>query len=73
VVTMKSTIFWDVKPWDSVHCLLFVGYLLGFLFNPKMKAVGSSNMSVNFHQVTHCSIPEDKFYLFSVIRIPFFS
>jgi hypothetical protein len=30
-----------------------------------MEAAGSSNMSLNFYQITHCHIPEDNLYIFS--------
>jgi hypothetical protein len=57
---MKSTVFWDVTPYDLENlCLLPAGFFLGWLFDPEMEAASSSEMSTNFYQTTQYYFLED--------------
>jgi hypothetical protein len=67
VTSMKMTVFWDVAPcslvetdWMFQRCLLPpLSRWWGWWLTPMMEAVSTSEMSVNFHQITWRSITED--------------
>jgi hypothetical protein len=53
IFSIKTSIFWDMKP----VCFMLLPCLA---YSSTLKAIYSSEMSINFRRATQCYIPEDK-------------